>query len=228
MNTQPVAAALTAAAALIYPDGRAAARLAALNPKPTRQRHWLPVVAALGAAALCIAVGAPTFAIPAAAAAWWFARRAARPSGPKADSFRLAITWELLAAALRAGLPVSQAIQAVASDLPGPPGRALRATADLLALGADPVQAWDPAKDCPSTAPLARAARRTARSGAALAGAATALADEVRASTEAAAEARAQRAAVLVSGPLGLCFLPAFICLGVVPVVAGLTAGMHR
>jgi Flp pilus assembly protein TadB len=227
MNTQPIAAALTAAAVLAFPDGRAAARLAALNPKPARRRHGLPAVAALGATALSIAAGAPALAIPAAAATWWFTHRATQPPQPKADNFRLAITWELLAAALRAGLPVSQAIQAVATDLPGPPGKALRATADLLSLGADPVQAWDPAKECPATAPLARAARRSARSGTALAGAATTLADEVRASTEAAAEARAQRAAVLVSGPLGLCFLPAFICLGVVPVIAGLAAGIR-
>ncbi len=27
--------------------------------------------------------------------------------------------------------------------------------------------------------------------------------------------------AVLIAGPLGLCFLPAFVCLGIVPVVAG-------
>ncbi|HTY29142.1 MAG TPA: type II secretion system F family protein, partial [Mycobacterium sp.] len=25
-----------------------------------------------------------------------------------------------------------------------------------------------------------------------------------------------------IAGPLGLCFLPAFVCLGIVPVVAGL------
>lgn len=36
------------------------------------------------------------------------------------------------------------------------------------------------------------------------------------------AEIRAQRAGVLITGPLGLCFLPAFFCLGVVPVVIGL------
>jgi hypothetical protein len=27
---------------------------------------------------------------------------------------------------------------------------------------------------------------------------------------------------VLVAGPLGLCFLPAFLCLGIAPVIAGL------
>ena len=36
------------------------------------------------------------------------------------------------------------------------------------------------------------------------------------------AAAAAERAGVLIAGPLGLCFLPAFICVGVVPVVIGL------
>jgi hypothetical protein len=36
------------------------------------------------------------------------------------------------------------------------------------------------------------------------------------------AQASAQRAGVLITGPLGLCFLPAFLVLGIAPVVAGL------
>jgi pilus assembly protein TadC len=36
------------------------------------------------------------------------------------------------------------------------------------------------------------------------------------------AAAAAERAGVLIAGPLGLCFLPAFVCLGIVPVVVGL------
>jgi hypothetical protein len=36
------------------------------------------------------------------------------------------------------------------------------------------------------------------------------------------ASASAERASVLIAGPLGLCYLPAFVCLGIVPVVAGL------
>ncbi|CQD23359.1 type II secretion system protein F [Mycolicibacterium conceptionense] len=36
------------------------------------------------------------------------------------------------------------------------------------------------------------------------------------------ADAVAERASVLVAGPLGLCYLPAFLCLGVIPVVVGL------
>jgi hypothetical protein len=228
MNTEPLAATLAAAAVFTFPSSRAARRLSALFPKPRRpSRPWLPAAMALATATTVAAAGAPVLAVPAAAAAWWFSHRLTKPKTPATDPFRLAVTWELFAAALRAGLPVPVAIHAVVHDLPGPPGTALRATADLLALGADPVQAWDPALTCPATAPLARAARRSARSGTALAGAATALADEVRAETGAAAEARAQRAAVLISGPLTLCFLPAFVCLGIVPVVAGLAAGIH-
>ena len=34
----------------------------------------------------------------------------------------------------------------------------------------------------------------------------------------------AGRASVLIAGPLGLCYLPAFLCLGIVPVVAGLAS----
>ena len=36
--------------------------------------------------------------------------------------------------------------------------------------------------------------------------------------------AAAQRASVLIAGPLGLRCLPMFLCLGIVPVVAGLAA----
>ncbi|TQM81628.1 type II secretion system protein F (GspF) [Saccharothrix saharensis] len=155
--------------------------------------------------------------------------RATRQPEPKArppDPFAAAATWDLLAAALRAGLPVAGAVRAVLPGVPPGPAERLREVVDLLALGADPVRAWAGALAHPETAPLARAARRTARSGAALAGAASDLAAEARARVSDQAEARAQRASVLVAGPLALCFLPAFLCLGVVPVVLGIVAGV--
>ncbi|MGM1059691.1 type II secretion system F family protein [Saccharothrix sp. Mg75] len=146
-----------------------------------------------------------------------------RKVGPRPpDPFAQAATWDLLAAALRAGLPVARAVHAVLAGVPPGAAERLREVGDLLSLGADPVTAWAGALLHPDTAPLARAARRTARSGAALAGAAADLAVEARAAIADQAEARAQRAAVLVAGPLALCFLPAFLCLGVVPVVIGL------
>lgn len=157
----------------------------------------------------------------AAAAAWWLARRVARERA-RPDPLDLAATWDLLAACLRAGLPVPTSVTAIAADLPADAGRVLRATAELLAMGADPVEAWAPALACPHTAALARGARHTARSGTALADVVGALAAAVRDAAGDAAEARAQRAGVLIAAPLGVCFLPAFICLGIAPVVAGL------
>ncbi|HEY3262227.1 MAG TPA: type II secretion system F family protein [Pseudonocardiaceae bacterium] len=152
------------------------------------------------------------------------ARRWSR--GPLADQhtepLRLAGAWDLLAACLRAGLPVATATCLVAEQLPGQDGGVLRRVAELLAGGADAAEAWQPALANPSTAALARAARQTARSGAAMASAVSELASQVRAGAADLAEERAQRAGVLIVGPLGLCFLPAFFCLGVLPVVIGL------
>jgi pilus assembly protein TadC len=104
----------------------------------------------------------------------------------------------------------------------------LRRAADLLMLGADPATAWSaPTRlaggsiDAQIDA-LLRLARRSASSGAALADGVAELAAQCRHDAAHAADATAERAAVLIAGPLGLCFLPAFVCLGIVPVVAGL------
>jgi pilus assembly protein TadC len=134
-----------------------------------------------------------------------------KPDGP----FERAAALDLMAACLKAGLPVPTAIRAVGV-------RELSEVADLLVLGADPNAAWARALEIPETAALARAARRTARSGAALARQAAELAERTRAEARDQAEAKAQRAAVAVAAPLALCFLPAFLCLGVLPVVLGL------
>lgn len=140
----------------------------------------------------------------------------------------LAGAWELLATCLRAGMPVPVAVRAVAEGLSPPVGPALRRAAELLALGADPGQAWQPALECPATERLARAARRSGRGGTALAESLTRLAAEVRAGARERSEARAQRAGVLIAAPLGLCFLPAFLAIGIAPVLIGLAAGLMR
>ncbi|MEY2249068.1 hypothetical protein AB8A21_40145, partial [Streptomyces sp. BF23-18] len=54
------------------------------------------------------------------------------------------------------------------------------------------------------------------------------LAAEARAEWARTATARARRAAVMVTAPVGLCFLPAFLAIGVLPVVIGLAGGLLR
>ncbi|MFE7801720.1 type II secretion system F family protein [Nocardia sp. NPDC057440] len=145
------------------------------------------------------------------------------------DPLAVASVFDLLAACLRAGLPMAGAARAVAPGAPVVLGAALFRAADLLALGADGATAWERAAADAVGRPgaaevesLARMARRSARSGASLAVAIGELAEQHRGAVEDMAAARAERAGVMISGPLGLCFLPAFICLGIVPVVIGL------
>jgi hypothetical protein len=63
---------------------------------------------------------------------------------------------------------------------------------------------------------------RAAEGGAPVAAAVSRLAADARADARARGEQAARRVGVLAVAPLGLCFLPAFVLLGVVPVIAGL------
>jgi pilus assembly protein TadC len=152
------------------------------------------------------------------------------PPGPAGgpDPLAVASSLDVLAVCLRAGMAVSTAAAATAASAPPKLGAVLRRAADLLALGSDPVVAWSVSPDqTPDSVDkqidsLLRLARRSASSGAALADGVAELADQSRHDAAQAATATAERAGVLIAGPLGLCFLPAFVCLGIVPVVAGL------
>lgn len=182
----------------------------------------LPVAAGGGHAGPATILGVVAGLAVGAGGTWWLRRAGSGATRAPAHPLVCAATWDLLAACLRAGQPVAYAVAAVAGRLPGPGGAALRRVGELLALGADADQAWEPAMATPVTAPLAKAARRTARSGTALAQSAADLAAAARAAADDEAEARAARAGVLVTVPLGVCFLPAFLCLGVAPVIVGL------
>jgi pilus assembly protein TadC len=152
------------------------------------------------------------------------------PTGASAEQRRgaaaLPLAADLVAAALRAGAPPELAARTVGEALTGPLGERLVRVANALRLGETPTVAWDYVSDLPGGPRLSRVAARSADSGAALATALRRLADDLRAARAAAAEARAKRAAVLVVLPLGLCFLPAFLLTGVVPVVAAVLDGV--
>ena len=229
---------LLAAALLVAPSsspGRA--RLLRLRqsagPAPGARAStagWtLPALSGMAVALLAATLGGVAGAVAGVGlgvgAALGCRRVLARDTTPPPDPLRLAGGWDLLAACLRSGLPVPIAVRAVAQHMPSPAAAELSTIADRLALGADPHAAWE----VPETSPvhkLARAARRSAHSGASLATVAQSVAAEVRAGALDLVAARGQRAGVLITGPLGLCFLPAFLALGVVPVVIGLASGL--
>ncbi|WP_213002693.1 type II secretion system F family protein [Winogradskya consettensis] len=144
---------------------------------------------------------------------------AAVRAGRERASADLPIGADLLAAVLRAGLPIDRAVTAVAQALGGPLGERLDRVARSLTLGAEPLEAWAHLADLTGAERLTSAAVRTSASGAALAGALTRLADDLRTDRAIATEAAARRAGVLIVIPLGLCFLPAFMLAGLVPVL---------
>ena len=174
----------------------------------------------------------------------WLLRRIVDPGEPESrvapivdadDPFDLAAALDLFALCLRSGLPVESAATIVATAAPPGLARPLTVTADLLSLGADPDHAWrapladqDLDKNSTTTdfAALAMMARLSARAGSSFAAGLTELSETIRDRARDDALERSERAGVAISGPLGLCFLPAFVCLGIVPVVIGLAGGV--
>lgn len=137
----------------------------------------------------------------------------------------LPATLDLLAVTLRAGLPVDAAIELAAEACAGPLTDDLRRIAASTRLGAGAAAAWAPYAADSVWGAVARAVRRSANSGSALAATFERVAQERRTARAQRAEAVAKRASVLAMAPLGLCFLPAFICIGIIPVVVGLLSG---
>jgi pilus assembly protein TadC len=168
-------------------------------------------------------------ALPAGVAAWAVTRRQLGRQRPPAPEPRaVAFILDLIGCSLLAGAPPEHAIAAVSATA-AQYGTAelrravepLRVVGRMLALGSDPMRAWELLESVEGLGPVAAAGRRCADSGARLAGALTAAAVELRVREQDAAVARAERIGVWALLPLGCCFLPAFVCIGVVPVIAG-------
>ncbi|WP_425264451.1 type II secretion system F family protein [Streptomyces atriruber] len=118
------------------------------------------------------------------------------------------------------------AAHAVGESLQGPVGARLSRGAAEVRLGGTPAAAWRHLSAIPGATPLARLLERAGDSGAPTADPVARLAADARATRARAATAGARRAAVLMTAPVGLCFLPAFVAVGVLPVVMGLAEGL--
>ncbi|MEO5877722.1 MAG: type II secretion system F family protein [Streptosporangiaceae bacterium] len=227
-----------ALAGLLFPHPSAGPRLTALQPalQPARDRsvpasvseHRPKAAAALAGLALAVLVGGwPGLVVGAAGAAvCWQVLTRLEPRAVRQRRARLVADLptavDLLAACLAGGGSWADSVDAVGAALGGPVGEELTSVAAQVRLGADPVQAWLHLAKDPALAPLARTAARASTSGAALAPTLARLARDQRRTARTAAQARAQAAGVRAVAPLGLCFLPAFVALGIVPAIAGL------
>ncbi|MDN5851768.1 MAG: type II secretion system F family protein [Actinomycetia bacterium] len=133
----------------------------------------------------------------------------------------LPLAVDLLVAALAAGRPPGHAIAAVGKAVGGPLGQDFAAIAARIELGADPDTVWRDASEDPVLAPVGRSFRRASRSGASITTVLERCVDDLRRRRHTAASGVARSAGVRTAAPLGLCFLPAFIAVGVVPTVVG-------
>ncbi|CAH0240830.1 hypothetical protein SRABI83_02873 [Arthrobacter sp. Bi83] len=144
-------------------------------------------------------------------------------SGPEPGLRDTAMMLELIAAMLDAGSGIGRSLELVAAAASAEYSRSLRPVVAALAIGADWETSWRSSEG--HSAEIL--ALRDALGFAALTGAPSsailyAQAARMRRERFRSAEKRAASLSVKLVIPLGLCSLPAFICLGVVPVLLAL------
>lgn len=186
-------------------------------------------LAALGAAAgAWLFVGGVAGVVTgplAGAAAWWVLARA-EPSSRRREREEVQRTLphliDLFASTLRAGAEPVAGLAQVCVALPGPAAVRLSSVVEQARWGASGIEAWRSLASDDDLAPLGRAMVRSLTSGASVVQTVERLADELARESMARAEDAARRVGVAAALPLGVCLLPAFLLLGVVPIVASL------
>lgn len=154
---------------------------------------------------------------------WWVGRL--EPPSTARDRERvqrdLPLAVDLLVAAALAGQPLDRSVDVVAGIVGGPLGASLQGVRARIQLGADSGAEWRLLRGDPALGRLARAITRSVESGAPLAASLTRLSHDLRARARAESQRRARSVGVRAAAPLGICFLPAFMVIGVVPTIAG-------
>jgi len=130
---------------------------------------------------------------------------------------QLPAALDLVAAALTGGRAPASALTVVAQAVDEPIAAELAVVADRLVVSGDVRSALVDAPE--SLGILARALVRAEESGAPVAVVVAAAADDVRRDARADRREAARRVGVRTAAPLGLCFLPAFLLVGIVPTV---------
>lgn len=133
-----------------------------------------------------------------------------------------AVVLDLLDAACAAGASVPGALEAVGLAVGGRRGRVLVDASAALRLGAPWAEAWAGAGG--ALGPVGMALRPSWDDGVAPAGSLRAVAATLRQERRSRAAEAAGRLGVLLVLPLGLCHLPAFVLVGLVPILVSMTS----
>jgi len=210
------------------PTTRDSAPLLPSTGPPGSSRNRVLLVAAATGLGVAVLLGLPWGAlggpVAAGAAAVLTARTEPAPVRRRRERVRadLPHVVDLLAATLAVGLAPETALDRVCAALDGPVVAELDAVRHRLALGVDPLAAWSELGRHPQLGPLGRCVARSVDGGASVAEAMGRLAGDLRLDLRAEVESRARSVGVRAAVPLGVCLLPAFVLVGVTPLVAGL------
>lgn len=214
-------------------ESRAEREAALAGPRTTgRLLMWLPIVGgllgwALGADPVgtatdggigSLAVGAGLVLLVAGRV--WSDRLVAAARGADQPGVDVQVVLELVAAALRSGAGVPRALEATGAAVGGADGVVLTRAAHALVLGAVWERAWTGVPG--ELDPMVRALRGAWLDGAAPGEALRAAGEEVRHERRATTRTAAARLGVRLVLPLGTCYLPAFVLVGLVPVLLAL------
>lgn len=190
-----------------------------------RFRSLWSVLAGAGAAVFVGGLPGVVAGAAAAAGAWVVIGRSEPPQVRRARAEvrrDLPHVVDLFAATLRAGTAPGEGMAVVCAALPGAAADRLSGVVARLGLGVDPVRVWESLAEDPELSALGRTLARSQATGASVVAAVERLADELARSARAEVEERARAVGVKAALPLGLCLLPAFLLIGIVPLVAGL------
>jgi Flp pilus assembly protein TadB len=186
------------------------------------------VVAAAGAAVAALLVLPPATGLPAALLVGlvvWRRSASWEPAAERRRRVRVAADLphvvDLMAACLSVGAAPADALLRVVPLLEEPTRGELVVWADRLRWGTDTVVVWADLAGHPQLGRLGAALRRSAESGAPVVESLDRLAEDLREVGRTEIEARVRQVEVRTAVPLGVCLLPAFLLLGVVPLVAG-------
>lgn len=147
-----------------------------------------------------------------------------RPTDHRALTRELPDALEFLAVCLQAGSPTSTAVGTVAEVSPKATAEVLGRVIAHLQVGRSAEEAWHELREHPVWGFAARDLVRSARSGTSLVSTLQIHAEDARQARQDAEAKRARTVGVKSVVPLMACFLPAFVMIGVVPIVASLLA----
>ncbi|MCL1838073.1 MAG: type II secretion system F family protein [Propionibacteriaceae bacterium] len=138
----------------------------------------------------------------------------------------LPLIADLLAVCLEAGMPLRSAVAAYVEASSQPAAVVLTGVLARIQIGIDEKTAWDEVRAVSGWEALASQLSFSAAAGTSTAAALRMVSASMRKAAAACAGENARSVGVKIVFPLTLCFLPAFILLGIVPIIGGIVSGV--